>query len=301
VRILVIGGAGFLGSELVLELAKNKKNTIQVLDTFTHGFPKKPTLRKNILSPVVASINNSSDVARVLESFKPDTVYHLAAYNSRPETFGNFRACAETNYLGTANVAHALLSVSKRPKRLIFSSSLAAKDPQSHYGISKRAAEDLLLSTFGRFSEIGISVAILRFSEFYGLSQVHSSNSMLNFLVDTMVGGHNIAAYSPNEEIDCLHINDAVRASVIALEKDFTDTIDIGSGVGISIKEMIRKIREAVDYKGQVKFLESPKVPIRTVIADIHKAKDLLGFSSQADFEQELLSLIRKRKKVLSA
>jgi ADP-L-glycero-D-manno-heptose 6-epimerase len=297
-RILVIGGAGFLGSELVLTLAKNKKNLIQVMDTFTHGFPKNSVLRKNILQPFVASIINSADVARVIESFKPDVLYHFAAYNSRPETFGNFRTCAEINYVGTASVTHAVLSVSNRPRKIIFASSLAAAEPQSHYGISKRAAEDLLLTTFGRFTELNVHVPILRFAEIYGTSTVHSSNSMVNFLVDSILSGTNVAVYSPNEQIDCLHISDAVNASILALEKDFTALVDIGSGKGIAIKDIISKIRKLEDYSGQIKFLESSKVPIRTMIADTKAAQDLLGFTAKSDFDQELTSLIRKRKKV---
>lgn len=298
-KILVLGGAGFLGTALCTLLLKDKGNRVQVFDTFTHGFPRDPVRKANLETPIVASVHNCSDVLRALEKFKPEVVIHLAAYNNRPETFGNFKACSETNYLGTANVAHALISLKERPKKLIFASTLAAADPQSHFGISKRAAEDLLLSTFGRFPELGLEVKILRLAEIYGFSSPYTSTSLVNFLVDNMILNNKIALYGVQNTIDCLHIQDATLAFQKVLKADCQENIfDIG-GQSITIQDLANKIKAKTGYTGELRFLDSPKVPIQSLQANREAAKSILGFSSVADLDHELDVLIKKRKKVI--
>lgn len=298
-RILVFGGAGFLGSELVNELAKVRSNQIQVVDSFTHGFPKKPRRKKNIELPVVASITNFRDVLRVMERFRPDTVFHLAAFNSRPETFDNFRLCAEVNYVGTANVVHAITALRERPKQLVFASTLAAAEPQSHFGISKRAAEELILTTFARFEELGVQATVLRFAEIYGPSAAYTSTSLVNFFVDNMLLGHDLAVYSVKEQLDCLHITDAVQACISAAKVEGVFRLEVGTGQGVPILDLVNKVKQLTGYKGQLRFLEDKRVPIRSVIANPEPAKEKLGFIAQAGFEESLQELVKKRKKVL--
>jgi len=146
-RILVTGGAGFIGNPLVTSLAKDRNNTISVLDGYVHGFPKKFPTKKNIESPLAGNIRSLSHIASVLQKFKPEVIVHLAAHITRPEVLGNFKQCAEVNYIGMANLLKACMDLKERPKKIIFTSSLAAVNTKgSHFGISKRAAEELLAS-----------------------------------------------------------------------------------------------------------------------------------------------------------
>lgn len=301
-RIIVLGGGGFLGSALVDELAKEKSNTIQVVDIFTHGFPRNVKPRKNVEPWVSASITDARNVLRVMERFKPEVVFHLAAFNSRPESLNpQFKTCAEVNYLGTANVVHAVMSLNQRPKKLIFASTLAAQNPQMHFGISKRAAEDLILSILGRIAGLGVEPSILRFAEIYGPSAVHTSTSMANFLVDQMLLGPDIGVYSPNEKIDCLHISDAVQAcKILAGAEKAPHLLDIGSGQGISTRDLCMKIKDLTKYAGRFHFHDDPQVPVQSYIADTAPAQEALGFSAQTDLDQGLAELVKKRRKVLT-
>jgi len=299
VKILVIGGAGFLGTRLVEQLSKNRSYQILVFDTFTNGFPKNPLKKKNILPPISGSVRNYYDVLRCMERFVPDVVFHLAAPQARPETFGNFRECAEINYVGTANVAQACMSVRPHPWKLVFASSLSAGDPQSHHGISKRAAEDLLKSIFfSRLPEMGVKLGILRFGEIYGDSPSFTSPALVNFLVDNMLSGNNISLFSVNEELDNLHIDDAVRACVLAMEvEEQFFKVDIGAGKGIKIRDLVEKLKPLTKHKGKFRYLDTDKVPIKTAIADTRPAERILGFVAQADFDTELKLLVNKRKR----
>lgn len=297
-KILMLGGAGFLGTKLVEVLSRVRGNKILVFDTFTNGFPEKPLKRKNIIPPIIANVRNYYDVLRTMEKFAPDVVFHLAAPADRPETFGNFRECAELNYLGTANVAQACMTVTPSPNKLIFASSLAAANPQAHYGISKRASEDLLKSIFGRFPELGVKVTVLRFAEIYGDSPSFTSTSLVNFLVSNMVVGNNVSLFSVDERLDNIHVCDAVEACKLSmkLEEQFI-TLDIGTGQGIKIKVVVEKLKDLLKYEGQLRYLENDKVPIESLIANTETAKILLGFTVQADFDTELKLLVNKRKR----
>jgi len=301
-RVLVFGGAGFLGCPLVETLSKTRSNTIQVMDTFTHGFITKPVKKANILSPISGSVRDYYAVIRAIERFSPDIVVHLAAFNSRPETMGDFRTCSEVNYVGTANVMQACLAMRKTIKRVVFASSLAAENPVSHYGISKRAAEDLLISTFTRFPPDTMQLVILRFAEIYGNSLSYTSTSLLNFFVDVMVKKDGVAIYGPKEQVDCVHISDAVRACDLAIKTPLDTNVlkvDVGTGQGITIKDLLQKAKEICNYEGPVRLLDSPLVPVQSLIADPLPAKQKLGFECSADLDKELVALIKARRKAL--
>lgn len=300
-RILVIGGGGFLGNPLVEALAKTRTNQLQVLDVFTHGFPKKLPKKKNIERPINGNICNYSHVLSTMERFRPQVVVHLAAFNGRPESFGDFRTCAQVNYLGTANVLQASMSLRTRPQKLIFASSLAAAEPAMHYGISKRAAEDLLLSTLPRFTELDIGLSILRFGEIYGDSPSYTSTCLINFMIDHMLVGNDLAFYGVNHKKDFIHISDAVTASVLAVnsETQHPPVMDIGTGQGRVIKDVIQQLKGLTDYNGRLKFLESDKVPVQDEVAVIELAQRVLGFTPAADFDSSVKDLVAKRRKVL--
>jgi nucleoside-diphosphate-sugar epimerase len=300
VKILITGGAGFLGQELIASLAKVRSNQIYILDSFLHGsglntkFPK----RKNVHPAVVGNVRNYYDLFRTIDRYKPDVIVHLAAYITRPESVDNFRVCSEINYVGMANLLDACSVVKEKPSKIIFASSEAARNPLSHHGISKRGAEDLLHLIAPL---MGVEATSMRFSEIYGLSKSHSSNSMVNFLTDTMINGSDVALYNVNRERDMIHISDAVRACELVINTDVKGLgrIDIGSGKGMSVKDLAASIKKATGFKGQLKFLEDPRIMVVDSVADTVPAKEILGFECTADFDTELAIMVKKRKRVL--
>ncbi len=299
-KILITGGAGFLGQELVASLSKVRSNQIYILDSFLHGsgMNNKLPKRKNVHPAVVGNVRNYYDFFRVIDRYKPNVIVHLAAFITRPESVDNFRACAEINYLGMANLLDACSVVKERPSKIIFSSSEAAREPLSHHGISKRGAEDLLHLIAPL---MGIEATSMRFSEIYGLSKSFSSNSMVNFLTDTMLLGSDVALYNVNRERDMIHISDAVKACELVINTDVKDLgrIDIGTGIGVPVKNVASAIKDATGFQGQLKFLEDPRIMVVDSVADTVPAKELLGFECEADFEEELAVMVKKRKRAL--
>jgi len=298
-RILITGGGGFLGSSLISALLKqSRKNKILIFDSYTHGFPKK--FSKRLEAPIIGRIQNYYDIYRTLDRFRPEIVIHLAAYNTRPESIGQLRTCAEVNYLGTANLLEGCLMLKERPKKLIFASSEAAAEPVRNFGISKRAAEDLILTTLLGVPGAGISPKILRFPEIYGHNTPYSSNSLVNFLVDNMIVGNDVALYGVDRLRDYVHISDAVRACELAVQhEDSFLRVDIGSGKRITVKTLANKIKKLTGYTGKLKLLDNDLVPVRNSVVNPKLAKLTLGFECSADFDTELESLVAQRKKDL--
>ena len=299
-RILVTGGAGFVGQELVARLAKVRSNQIYILDSFLHGsglnakFPKT----KNVHPAVVGNVRNYYDLYRVIDRDKPDVIVHLAAFITRPESVDNFRVCSEINYVGMANLQDACSVVKHRPAKIIFASTEAARNPLSHHGISKRGAEDLLHLVAPL---MGIEAVSLRFSEIYGLSKSHTSNSMVNFLTDTMLTGADVALYNVNKERDMVHISDATRAIQLAIKTDKKNLgrVDIGTGEGMLVKDLVASVKKATKFQGQLRFLEDPAIMVVDSVANTAPAKGLLGFECEANFEEELALMVKKRKRAL--
>ncbi len=298
-RILVIGGGGFLGSAFVTELAKIKGTEVHVFDLFKYGFPEKLPRKKNIKNPITGNIRDYYSVARAIDSTRPDVVVHLVAHITRPEFSGESRTCAEINYLGTANILEACVNTPSPPRKIVFASCEAARNPQANFGISKRAAEQLI-ETLGRDS--GMQVAILRFAEIYGYNKrSHTSQGMINFLIDHMIGGNGIGVFSVDKVKDHVHLSDAVRALVVAttdVETAFCK-IDIGPGVAISIKDLVNKLRDLTGYEGSLEFLEHPSAHVVDSVSDTGAARALWGFECIADMDTELAILVKKRRKDL--
>jgi len=298
-RYLITGGGGFLGSELVTELSKPQKNEVYVFDNYLYGYPEKLSQRQTIKDIIVGNIKDYHAIASAMEKVQPDVVIHLATHMTRPESVGDFRACSTVNYLGTANLIDCCLRDATKPKRLVFGSTEAVKNPHSHHGISKLAAEGLLESICPL---AGIKLAILRFSEIYGVSKAQRPHSLINFLVDNMVSGQSVAVFDVDKQKDYVHISDAVRACKLAATKriDSVVKVDIGTGEPVVTKDLIEKLRGIMDFRGEFKYLTHASVRIESSVADPAPAKQLLGFECKADFDTELLKLIDKRRKDLA-
>lgn len=300
-RILITGGGGFLGNALVEHLSKNRSNQIYILDSYIHGSSliNKLPKRKNVHPPVIGNIRNYYDIFRVIDRDKPDVIVHLAAFITRPESVDNFRTCSEVNYVGMANMLDACSVVKNKPSKIVFASCEAARDPVSHYGISKRASEDLLHLVAPLMQ---IDPVSLRLSEIYGLSKSFTSNSMINFLTDAMILNKDIALFNVNKRRDFVHVGDAVIAfeKAIGYEEKFSlGKLDIGTGIPLSIKDLVFKLKQVTSYKGNLIFRESENIKISDSWADTLPAKNLLNFETQADLDTELVKMYKARKKAL--
>lgn len=313
-KVLVIGGAGFIGSHVVSELLQTDVGEVVVYDNFARG--KKAYLNEFLEDNRCSLYPNGGDVREIdilNDAMKGmDAVVHLAAMwllhcKDYPRT------AFDVNIQGTYNVLEAC--VKNNIERLVYSSSAsvygdAVEVPmkeehpfnnKNFYGATKIAGEAMCRATFDRF---GLDYVGLRYMNVYGPHQDQTAAYtgvvpiMLNKIDANeapVINGDGTQAY------DFISVQDVARCNVLALQSDATDEFyNVGSGVQTSIKELcdlILKLKESeleVTYKPYSE--EDARRLVQNRIGCPEKAKKDLGFEYKDSLEEGLLKLIEWRK-----
>lgn len=311
--ILVIGGAGFIGSHVVLELLKEPVKTVLIYDNFVRGKDK------NIIEALKDSrcrvYENGGDI-RDIDILNDavsqcDYVIHLAAMwllhcKDYPRT------AFDVNIQGTFNVLEAC--VNHKIKRLVYSSSAsvygdAVKVPmdeehpfnnRNFYGASKIAGEAMCRAFFDRYN---LSYVGLRYMNVYGPGQDQTAAYtgvvpiMLNKIdanEQPMINGDGSQAY------DFIYVEDAARANVCALKSEVNDKFyNVGTEVQTSIKQLCDLILELKKSALKVKYIpyseEDARRLVKNRIGSKKKAKEEIDFEYQFDLKEGLLKLINWR------
>lgn len=312
-KILVIGGAGFIGSHVVAELLKTDVSEIRIYDNFARGkhsniVPYLADKRCNIFS----NGGDIRDVDVLDDAMKGiDGVIHLAAmWLLHCKDFP--RTAFHVNIEGTFNVLEAC--VRNNVQRLVYSSSAsvygdAAEVPmtESHpfnnrnfYGASKIAGEAMCRAFHDRY---GLSYVGLRYMNVYGPHQDQTAAYtgvipiMLNKIDANeapIINGDGTQAY------DFISVRDTARCNVLALQADITDEFyNVGTGVQTSIRELCDLILEL--KKSDLKVTYKPygaddaRRLVQNRIGCPKKASRDLGFTSQDSLSDGLIKLIAWR------
>ncbi len=284
-RVLVTGGAGFIGSHVVEELLRRGHNPV-VLDDLSVGraanLPAKVDLVQGDVCDWTAVRPLVKDV---------DAIIHLAARVTIRGSVEHFADDARVNVMGTVNVIRALTDQTPMPK-LIFASSMAVygddislpideqapRKPTSPYGIGKLAAEMYCLQ-LGRL--LGFKSVALRYFNTFGPRQTPTPYvGVITVFTRRLLGGLQPAIFGDGEQQrDFVSVHDVAWATVQALEADVSDVaLNVGSGRGTTVNalaaELIRRLRpEATPIFEPVRPEEQ-----RSSIADIGLAQRLLGY-----------------------
>lgn len=313
-RILVIGGAGFIGSFVVQELLKEKAAEVIVYDNFARG--KWENLRPVMqdprfkVFPYGGDIRETDILDKAMEGM--DYVFHLAAmWLLHCKDFP--RTAFDVNIAGTFNVLEAC--VKHKVKKLIFSSSAsvygdAVEVPMTEehpfnnknfYGATKIAGEAMCTAFNDRY---GLPVIGLRYMNVYGPGQdQHAVYSgvipiMLNKIdrnEPPVVNGDGSQAY------DFIYVEDVARANVRALKSPCTfGYYNVGTEVQTTVRELCNLILKLTGSALQVTY--KPYAPddarqfVKNRIGSAKKAREELGFQYEITLEQGLQKLIDWRK-----
>lgn len=306
-KILVTGGAGTIGSNLVDLLAEGGAREIVVLDNFVRG--RRANLAQALPSGVVeiveGDIRDAATVRKVTEG--ADLVFHLAAIR--------ITQCAEEPRLanevlvdGTFNVleAAAAAGVSK----VIASSSASvygmaetfptterhhAYNNDTFYGAAKAFNEGMLRS-FHAMS--GLDYVVLRYFNVYGpRMDIHGlyTEVLIRWMERIEAGEPPLILGDGAQTMDFVDVRDIARANVLAAESDLTDeAFNVASGTETSLKELAQGLLEAMGASG----LEPEHGPARAVngvtrrLADTSQAAERLGFRAEIDLRTGLKDLV---------
>jgi UDP-glucose 4-epimerase len=303
-RVLVTGGAGFIGSHVVDALI-TKGDTVTVLDDLSSG--KTDNLKTHLKNPafqfIRGDIRDTRAVGNALAD--ADAVIHEAAIVSVPLSVKNPELTHSVNVEGTLNLLRA--SSDRGIKRVVLASSCAVygeqkkfpisedapSKPLSPYAASKLAAEQNCLT----FRDLGgLEAVCLRYFNVYGARQIPGEYAgvMIKFLERIRADQPPIIYGDGEQTRDFVHVQDVVGATLLTLEHDGVagEVINIGTGRGISINELCEIFLKAAGKTRIKPVHEAPRAgDIRRSQADIGKAKRLLGFRPRVPLEEGIRRL----------
>jgi nucleoside-diphosphate-sugar epimerase len=305
-KVLVTGGAGFIGSHLVDRLL-GEGFEVTVLDDFSRGQMQNIKAHINLeeLHLVRGDVKDASTVKEVIVGV--DAVFHEAALVDVPLSVQNPVLFNDVNLVGTLNLLKA--SLDSDVKRFIFASSAAVYGdskparksentpckPRSPYAVSKLAAENYVKI----FNELyGLETVSLRYFNVYGPRQVAGSsyNAVITSFISRLLCEQPPIIYGDGKQTrDFVHVDDVVSANLLALESRnaVCEVFNIASGTSVSVSELA-KILQQIANEERLKpiFAENRPGDIKHCLGDIGKAEELLGFHPEIRLEAGLSKLV---------
>jgi len=284
-KILVTGGAGFIGSNVVDALVKDG-HEVTVLDNLSTG-------KEENINPEVKFYNidllDMESLELVFREFKPDVVSHHAAQIDVRKSVEDPAFDAETNIIGSINLFE--LSINAGVRRIIFSSTGGALygepeklpasedtpiEPLSPYGVSKYCVENYL-NYFKRL--YGIERVILRYANVYGPRQDPLGEAgVVAIFTGKILKGEKPVIYGDGTQTrDYVFVEDVVRANVLALEGK-EGIYNIGTGSETSVNELIEIFSKVLGREIKSEYAPPRKGEVSRISLDGEKAKRELGF-----------------------
>ena len=302
-KLLVTGGAGFIGSNLVHKLVE-KKHKVIVIDNLCAG--KKENL-ENILSEIEFAeidIRDKDSLSSYFDSVY--AVFHLAALKSVPLSLEKPAEFNDVNLNGTISVLET--SRDNKVSKVIFSSSssvygdtltLPKKEilplsPLSPYAKTKMDSEKQMKL----FSDFGISTISLRYFNVYGIKQNPYSPyaAVIPKFITNCFRNENCMIYGDGSQTrDFTYVSDVVNANITAFksEKSFSgDIVNIAGGKQITINELFEKISELTSSKSKANYESEREGDIKHSLADISLAKVLLNWEPKVSLDEGLSKTI---------
>lgn len=313
--ILVVGGAGLIGSHVVDELLKTPVKRVVIYDNFARG--TLDNLQDALRDPRVSVFPHGGDILHrdILEKAMEgmDGVFHLAALwilqcHEYPET------AFEVNVRGTLNVIMAALRA--KVKRVVFSSSAsvygdAVEIPMTEdhpynnytfYGASKIAGEHFFKSLGKRY---GLDWLGLRYMNVYGPRQDYKGAyiAVMHKILDRIERGEPPIVYGDgSQQYDFVHVVDVARANVLAVQAEVGGRCyNVGRGVGTTIKELTELLLRLTGSKLGIQYEPAGLTFVTNRIGCPRRAEQDLGYRWTIDLEEGMRSLIAWRRQNTAA
>jgi UDP-glucose 4-epimerase len=287
-RILVTGGAGFIGSH-VTDAYLGQGHEVAVLDDLSRGFRKNLNARVDFYD---GNIEDRIFVERVFSEFKPEVVNHHAAQMDVRRGVREPIFDARVNILGSLNLIEE--AVAHQTRHFIYISTAGAAygepdhlpvtedasvNPITPYGVSKHTVEHYLY-TFA--SLYGITYAVLRYGNVYGPRQSSKGEAgVFAIFCEQILAGVQPVIYGNGSKVrDYVHVEDVVHANIAALSRGYGGIFNIGSGQPTSDLEIFSIICDLLKRpKLQPRYLSKRPGEIDEIYLNIGKAQRLLGWS----------------------
>lgn len=301
-KILVTGGAGFIGSHVV-DAYLAAGHDVAVVDNLSTGFRRHLNPKARFHEVDICD----ETLATVFEQEKPQVVAHLAAQIDVRLSLQDPTFDARVNILGSINLLENC--VRHKVEKLIFASTGGAiygepdatampvpetypPHPVCHYGTSKLSVEHYI-ELYGIL--YGLRYTILRFPNVYGPRQnPHGEAGVCAILIGLLLEGKQATLFGFGEPLrDYVYVGDIARGCVLALEKGDGETINLGSAKGTSVRRLYDILSGLLDVKTEPLLKPLRPGEIHQIYITGDKARQVLGWEPQVGLEEGLEKTLR--------
>jgi UDP-glucose 4-epimerase len=307
-RVLVTGGAGFIGSHIVDGLLE-AGHEVFVVDNLSSG------KRQNLPPEVPLHVGDVTDTAwltHVMAEVKPEVVTHQAAQISVVRSVKEPQFDDHQNVIGLISVLEAARAQNPSPK-VIFASSggavygtpksipvpeTAEIHPASPYGLTKAVGE-LYIRLYGELH--GLRYTVLRYANVFGPRQnAEGEAGVCAIFTNRALAGESMQIFGDGTQTrDYVFVGDVARANVLAVDKGEGATVNIGSGVQTSTQTVFDRIKAASGYPGEV--IHAPERPgeVQGIALDASLAGEILGWKPTVGFADGIDVTVKFCKEIL--
>jgi UDP-glucose 4-epimerase len=296
-RILVTGGAGFIGSHVTDGFLAAGHDVAVVDSLWNHGGGKRENL------PAKARVDQvdvrSPDLRDVIAREKPEVISHHAAQHSVKFSTDDPAYDAEVNLLGLINLLGAAQATGTR--KIIFASSAATygtvdrlpinedtpQRPDSPYGTTKLASEHYLHFWH---NERGLAFTALRYGNVYGPRQDPTGEAgVVAIFTQRFLTREGVVIYWDGDQTrDYVYVGDVARANLLALETADQERLCIGTGVETSVNDLYRGLATLTDFEAPIEWRPRRPGDPRANRFDARRAAERLGWQPEVSFDEGL-------------
>jgi UDP-glucose 4-epimerase len=306
-RVLVTGGAGFIGSHIVEELLRGGAS-VRVLDNFSSGKRENLGTFRGDLEILEGDLRDAQAIKSAMRDV--ELVFHLAAFVSVPQSMADPETCFAVNVAGTVTLLEAARQAGVR--KVVLSSSTAVYGdtdkfptdeetplkPFSPYALSKQVNE-LYARLYTRTFKL--PVVALRYFNVYGPRQRPDSDyaAAIPIFVRHLVAGEPITIYGDGKQSrDFIFVKDVVRANLLAAESDAAgEAFNICTGRETTLLDLLEELSEVSPRQPQVRF-EAPRPgDIYRSAGSPQKAATSFGFRALTSLAEGLAQTVEWMKK----
>jgi len=292
-KILVTGAAGFIGSH-VAEALLQRGHEVIIVDNLSTGRRENLPSEARFIEMDLAS----PELVQVVKDIGPDIVNHHAAHADVYQSVEDPAYDARVNVVGMLTLIQAAVTAGAR--KFIFASSGGAiygdpdvvpcdetqlERPISPYGASKKAGE-VYLETMSRMH--GLDYTILRYPNVYGPRQhpYTEEGQVVSLFSRLMLAGRVPTIFGDGEqERDFVYVGDIVDANLRALEGGSGGTFNIGTGRGLTVNELYRRLKALTGYQGEAKYAPQRPGEVLRIALEASRAREALGWEPKTSLD----------------
>jgi UDP-glucose 4-epimerase len=305
-KILVTGGAGFIGSHLVDALIQRGHQVI-VVDNLSTGRLENVNAAAAFCEASICD----PELERILEKEKPEIVSHQAAQTVIQKSNEDPVFDAQQNIVGSLNLVQQCLR--SGVKKIVYASSAGIYGepeyrpvdeshpvtPISYYGISKHTVEHYLSLSYLQNS---LSYAVLRYSNVYGPRQNPKGEAgVVAIFARQMLQGERPTIFGKGDKTrDYVYVADVVTANILAMEKGINGVYNIGTGVETSDQQVFDLLAALMGYKGNPQYAPVRKGEIYRICLDSGKAQKEIGWQPQFALREGLAETVNYYRRIFA-